>query len=119
MLTVYAAIMLPLSLIAGIFGMNFVNLPWLQRSWGWVAVAATMIVIAVVSLGVFVSLGWIRRPSSKRAGQVLGRGLLEATRAPVQIVGAVVEASAMPLREVTAQVTSRITGRDTPKPEAP
>ena len=57
--------------------------------------------------------------SSKRAGQVLGRGLLEATRAPVQIVGAVVEASAMPLREVTAQVTSRITGRDTPKPEAP
>lgn len=97
-LTVYAAIMLPLSLIAGIFGMNFVDLPLLERRWGWLIVVGSMLVIALVSLGVFVSLGWIRRPSGRRTGEVLGKGLLEATLAPVQIVGAVVEMGAMPLR---------------------
>jgi magnesium transporter len=97
-LTVYAAIMLPLSLIAGIFGMNFVNLPLLDRRAGWAIVAALMLLVAFVSLGVFISLGWIRRPSGRRTGAVLGRGLVEASRAPVQIVGAVVEMSTMPLR---------------------
>ena len=97
-LTVYAAIMLPLSLIAGIFGMNFVNLPLLDRGAGWVVVAVVMLAVAFVSLGVFISLGWIRRPSGRRTGAVLGRGLVEASRAPAQIVGAVVEMSTMPLR---------------------
>jgi magnesium transporter len=111
-LTVYAAIMLPLSLIAGIFGMNFVNLPWLERDWGWVAAVSTMAVIALVSLGVFVSLGWIRRPTGRRAGQTLGRGLLEATRTPVHLVGAVVEMSTMPLRATTRLVRVAPRSRD-------
>lgn len=97
-LTVYAAIMLPLTLIVGFFGMNFENLPWLQRRWGWLAVTGFMTAVALVSLGMFVSLGWIRRPSGRRTGQTLGRGLIEATRAPVQLVGAVFEVSTMPLR---------------------
>ena len=37
-LTVYAAILLPLGFIAGFFGMNFTNLPWTRRSWGWILV---------------------------------------------------------------------------------
>lgn len=97
-LTIYAAIMLPLSLVAGIFGMNFTNLPWLNRSWGWMAAAGLMIAIALISFGVFISLGWVRRPSGRRTGQTLGRGLIEATRAPVHLVSAVLEMSAMPLR---------------------
>lgn len=97
-LTVYAAIMLPLSLIAGIFGMNFANLPLLDREWGWIAASALMLGVALVSLGVFISLGWVRRPSGRRTGRVLGRGLLEASLAPVQIVGAVFEMSTMPIR---------------------
>ena len=111
-LTVYAAIMLPLTLIVGFFGMNFVNLPWLERDWGWVAAVSTMAAIALVSLGVFVSLGWIRRPTGRRAGQTLGRGLLEATRTPVQLVGAVVEMSTMPLRATTRLVRVVPRGRD-------
>ena len=97
-LTIYAAIMLPLSLIAGFFGMNFANLPGVGSENGWIVVSAVMAVIAVVSLGIFVSLGWMRRPSGRRAGAVLGRGLVEAARAPAQIVGAAYEISTMPLR---------------------
>ena len=97
-LTIYAAIVLPLSLVAGIFGMNFPNLPWLDKSWGWMAAGGLMILIALVSFGVFISLGWVRRPSGRRTGQTLGRGLIEATRAPVHLVSAVLEMSAMPLR---------------------
>lgn len=100
-LTVYAAIMLPLSLIAGFFGMNFDNLPWTAREGGWILVSAAMAVVALVSLGMFVALGWIHRPSGKNAGSALGHGLVEAAIAPAQIVGAVFEISTMPLRSVT------------------
>ena len=76
-LTVYAAVMLPLSLIAGFFGMNHSNIPTFQSRWGWVVVAGITIPVAAVSIGVFVSEGWVRRPSGRRAGATLGRGLLE------------------------------------------
>jgi magnesium transporter len=103
-LTMYAAIMLPLSLVVGFFGMNFENLPWLQRSWGWIVVTVAMTIVGLVSLGMFISLGWVRRPSGRRAGRTLGRGLLEATRAPVHLVGAVFEVSTMPLRATSARL---------------
>jgi hypothetical protein len=104
-LTVYAALLLPLSLVASYFGMNFDNLPLLDRSWGWMVVTATMVVIALMSFGVFTSVGWVRRPSSRRTGQTLGRGLIEASRAPVHLVGAVFEMSAMPVRATSARLT--------------
>ncbi len=106
-LTIYAAIMLPLSLVAGFFGMNFVDLPLIGRSGGWIIVTAFMGVIALVSLGVFVALGWMRRPSGRSAGDVLGRGLIEAARAPAQLVGAVVEISTTPLRTIAGSVVRR------------
>ena len=111
-LTVYAAIILPLSLITGYFGMNFENLPLIRTRWGWVAVTLAMLTVGFVSLGVFISLGWVRRPSGRRTGQTLSRGLLEATRAPVQIVGAVVEMSTMPLRATTTRLRQVVEGDD-------
>ena len=104
-LTVYAAIMLPLSLVAGFFGMNFVELPLIDRRAGWLIVTGLMAFIAILSLGVFVSLGWTRRPSGRTAGALLGRGLVEAARAPAQLVGAVFEISTMPMRSVAGSVT--------------
>ncbi|HUP76333.1 MAG TPA: magnesium transporter CorA family protein [Acidimicrobiales bacterium] len=97
-LTVYAAIMLPLSLIAGFFGMNFADLPWTGSRWGWLAATGIMLAVATISLGMFISLGWVRRPSGRRATRAIGRGLLEATRAPVQVVGAVLEVTTFPIR---------------------
>ena len=103
-LTVYAAIMLPLSLVAGFFGMNFVNLPLIHRQAGWIIVTGFMALVAMLSLGVFVSLGWMRRPSGRTAGALLGHGLVEAARAPTQLVGAVFEISTMPMRSVASSV---------------
>ena len=103
-LTVYAAIMLPLSLVAGFFGMNFVDLPLIHRQAGWMIVTGFMALVAVLSLGVFVALGWTRRPSGRTAGALLGRGLVEAARAPAQLVGAVFEISTMPMRSVAGSV---------------
>jgi magnesium transporter len=110
-LTIYAAIMLPLSLIAGFFGMNFTHLPWTGDRWGWLAAAGTMAGVAAVSFGMFISLGWVRRPSGRRAGEALGRGLIEATKAPVHVVGAVLEMTALPLR-ATGELLARPTPPD-------
>ena len=104
-LTVYAAIMLPLSLIAGFFGMNFTNLPGTESESGWILVTIAMLLVAVVSLGVFVAVGWIRRPSGRSAGTVLGQGLIEAARTPAQLAGAVFEVSSLPLRSLVNRRT--------------
>jgi len=102
-LTVYAAIMFPLTLLVGFFGMNFGNLPGLQTEWGWVVVTAAMLVIALISVGVFVALGWIRRPSGRKAGATLGRGLVEAAKAPAHVGGAIYEVTTMPLRGIVGR----------------
>ncbi len=101
-LTIYAAIMLPLSLIAGFFGMNFENLPLVHNPNGWLYVTAIMAGIGLVSLGIFVALGWVKRPTGRGVGITLGHGLVEAARAPAQVVGAVLEISTMPLRSVVS-----------------
>ena len=112
-LTVYAAIMLPLSLVAGFFGMNFVDLPLLASPTGWLIVTGFMAFIAFLSLGVFVSLGWTRRTSGRSAGAILGRGLVEAARTPAQLVGAVFEISTMPMRSVAGSVTGALRPKPT------
>ncbi len=61
-LTIYAAVVLPLSLIAGIFGMNFVRIPGSESRWGWWIVIGLMAFAAIVSLGLFALAGWIRPP---------------------------------------------------------
>ena len=103
-LAVYAAILLPLSLVAEFFGMGFDNLPGRGGDWGWMAVAAGMLAIAVISLGVFVSVGWIRRPSRRRARMTLDRALLEAARAPAEVAGTALEGSTLPVPLTAARV---------------
>ncbi|MDH3704610.1 MAG: magnesium transporter CorA family protein [Acidimicrobiia bacterium] len=103
MLTVYAAVLLPLSLVASFFGMNHQNLPTIGQDWGWVAVTAVMAVMASTSLGIFVATGWIRRPSGRATGATIGRGLIEAARTPAQLVGAVYEISVLPIRTVASR----------------
>ncbi len=85
LLTVYAAIVLPLSLITSWYGMNMTNLPVAGSSWGWVIVTAGMVVMAVVSWILFVRAGMVNRP---RFGprRVIVRGLTAAAKAPVKPV---------------------------------
>jgi magnesium transporter len=65
-LTIVAAIFIPLSFIAGLYGMNFNpgaspwNMPELNWAWGYPAVLATMLLVAVGMLLVFYWRGWFR-----------------------------------------------------------
>ncbi len=47
----------------------------------------------------------VRRPSGRRAGVTIGRGLAEAARAPVHVAGAVYEISTLPLRSARSRLT--------------
>ena len=58
-LAVISAIILPLTLIAGIYGMNFENMPELRTRYGYFITLAGMAVITVVLLIYFWRRGWI------------------------------------------------------------
>lgn len=58
-LTIIATIMMPLTLIAGIYGMNFRFLPELEWKYGYYAVIAAMAVVAGIMLLYFRRRKWI------------------------------------------------------------
>lgn len=58
-LAVLSAIILPLSLIAGIYGMNFENMPELRSANGYFLTLGVMVLITVVLLVYFWRRGWI------------------------------------------------------------
>jgi magnesium transporter len=58
-LTVFSAIMLPLSLVAGIYGMNFEKMPELHQGWGYPMALGIMVAIAVGLLAWFRRKKWI------------------------------------------------------------
>lgn len=59
-LTLVSSIFMPLSLIAGIYGMNFKDMPELELTWGYPAALGLMGVIAVILLLFFNSRGWFK-----------------------------------------------------------
>jgi magnesium transporter len=58
-LTIFSAIMLPLTFIAGVYGMNFDNMPELRSRYGYYATLAIMMVVAVGMLFFFWWRGWL------------------------------------------------------------
>jgi magnesium transporter len=69
LLTVISAIFIPLTFIAGVYGMNFntekspYNMPELNWYWGYPACLAVMAVIAGVLLYIFWRKGWLENSS--------------------------------------------------------
>ena len=61
-LTVFSALMLPLTLIAGIYGMNFQYMPELHWLRGYPFALGLMAIVAVIMLLFFRRKGWIGRP---------------------------------------------------------
>jgi magnesium transporter len=57
--SVVAVFMLPPSLIAGFFGMNFERMPWLHESWGLSATVVLMVVSAVAPFLYFKRRRWL------------------------------------------------------------
>lgn len=58
-LTIIATIFIPLTFIAGIYGMNFKNMPELEWRWAYPAVLLIMLIVTVVMLGYFKSKRWL------------------------------------------------------------
>ena len=58
-LTIFSAIMLPLTFIAGVYGMNFDNMPELRSRYGYFATLGVMAVVAGGMLFFFWKRGWL------------------------------------------------------------
>ncbi len=58
-LTIIATIFIPLTLIAGIYGMNFKYMAELEWRWGYPAVILLMLIVSVSLLGYFRKRGWL------------------------------------------------------------
>ena len=59
LLTIMASIFIPLTFIAGIYGMNFKFMPELEWKWGYLAVWITVLVIVVLMLIGFRRKKWL------------------------------------------------------------
>jgi len=90
-LTVFSAIFLPLTLVAGIYGMNFEHMPELDEGWGYPASLGLMALIALALWLYFVRRGFIGGPRLRsilapaRAAGRVGRGLASAAAMPVRV----------------------------------
>jgi len=58
-LTIIATIFIPLTFIAGIYGMNFAHMPELKWTWGYPLVWAIMLAVTVVMLAFFRKKKWL------------------------------------------------------------
>lgn len=76
-LTVFSAIVLPLSLIAGIYGMNFRHMPELFWRWGYLAVIVLMVVVGVSLWIYFGRRGFVGGPRLGAIPGAVGKGLVE------------------------------------------
>lgn len=59
LLTMMASIFIPITFIAGVYGMNFKNMPELEWPWGYGMIWAFMIAVVVVMLVIFKKKKWL------------------------------------------------------------
>jgi magnesium transporter len=57
--SVVTVFLLPPSVIAGFYGMNFEHIPWLHETWGWYAALGLMAASAIVPWLWFKQKGWL------------------------------------------------------------
>ncbi|MFW9957886.1 MAG: magnesium/cobalt transporter CorA [Candidatus Odinarchaeota archaeon] len=58
-LTVISTVFIPLTLIAGIYGMNFYNMPELAWSYGYTTIMLVMLILGTIMLAYFRKIEWI------------------------------------------------------------
>ncbi len=81
LLTVYSAIVLPMTLIAGWYGMNTENLPAAAQPWGWIVVTVVMGLVGLASWLAFVRVGLVGR---RRPVRDLGSAMTRVAKAPLR-----------------------------------
>lgn len=85
-LTVFSAVLLPLGLIAGLWGMNFADVPGTGWRWGFVGLLGVMTVIAVGLWAYFARRGFIGGPKLRDIPKAVGLGLVHVGTAPLRVV---------------------------------
>ena len=104
-LSIVATIFLPLGLIAGLFGMNFVNMPGLDFRWGYhIVVAASLIALALV-----IWMFWLKRWVIAGAGLFRPRHLTRFVPSavdPVQLTGFLTQTTVRTLRRAESDIAS-------------
>ena len=68
-LTIISTIFIPLTFIAGVYGMNFKHMPELETRDGYFIVLGLMAVLGFGMFGLFVHRGWLTRSHSRRRPQ--------------------------------------------------
>jgi len=66
-LTIMASLFIPLTFVAGVYGMNFEHMPELHWRWGYVGVWGVMLLMAAGLLAWFGRRGWLGAPRPKRS----------------------------------------------------
>ena len=75
-LTMISALLLPITTIAGIYGMNFEHMPEIPQPWAYPAVWAIFIIIIIGGLLMFRAWGWIGgKAEAERAAQERRKGM--------------------------------------------
>jgi magnesium transporter len=90
-LTVFTAVMLPLSLVAGIYGMNFAHMPELDWRLGYLWALGLMALLGLGLWVYFARRGFVGGPRWERAPRVVGKGLADLVRLTVKPVVGVAE----------------------------
>jgi len=85
-LTVFSAILLPLTLIAGLWGMNFANIPGATTDRGFWGLVAIMLLLAVGVWVYFARRGFIGAPRLRDLPKAVGLGLFTIGTAPIRVV---------------------------------
>jgi len=60
LLTIISSIFLPITLIAGIFGMNFYDIPGINWKYGYEVTILSMIITSAVLISIFYFRGWLK-----------------------------------------------------------
>lgn len=93
-LTVFSAILLPLGLVAGLWGMNFSEIPGSNWRWGFAGLVGAMVVVAVGLWGYFARRGFIGGPKLRTIPKAVGLGLVHIGTAPLRVVGGLLDSIA-------------------------
>lgn len=88
-LTVFSAILLPLALIAGVWGMNFDRLPWSRAHWGFVGLIAAMAAIGTGLWVYFIRAGFVGGLKLRQVPRAVGLGLIHIGTAPLRVVAGI------------------------------
>lgn len=92
-LTVFSAILLPLGLLAGIWGMNFANIPLADHEHGFKSMVITMAVVAVTVFIYFRRRGFIGGPTLRDIPRFVGMSLVTLGSAPLRAASSLLSRS--------------------------